>query len=100
MKHLLAALALLGLLISATLHFSTYLGFDLLDSYPGAWLLHVALFVVFIPAIPAFYLLQGGGCGGRLTRGSHRVAALLAASPGLYYRAPPGSDRRTMTAER
>jgi hypothetical protein len=55
MKHLLAALALLGLLISATLHFSTYLGFDLLDSYPGAWLLHVALFVVFVPA---FYLLR------------------------------------------
>lgn len=44
------ALAAVGLAASVVVHFSTFAGVDPLDLWPAAWLLHVGIFVVFIPA--------------------------------------------------
>jgi hypothetical protein len=46
-----AVLAAAGLVASAAVHFSTFTGVDPLDLAPCVWVLHVGIFVVFIPAI-------------------------------------------------
>jgi hypothetical protein len=48
-----AALAAVGLALSAAVHFSTFAGVDVLDVLPLVWLLHVGIFVVWAPAIGA-----------------------------------------------
>lgn len=44
-------LALVGLVLTAIAHFSTYAGFDPLESLPYVWILYVGIFVVFIPGL-------------------------------------------------
>ena len=46
-----AALAAAGLVLSVAVHFSTFAGVDPLDLFPPVCLLHVGIFVVFVPAI-------------------------------------------------
>jgi hypothetical protein len=46
-----AVLAAAGLVLSAAVHFSTFAGVDPLDLAPWVWLLHIGIFVVFVPAI-------------------------------------------------
>jgi hypothetical protein len=46
-----ALLAALGLTISTAAHFSTHLGIEPMHRWPWIWLLHLGLFVVFVPAI-------------------------------------------------
>ncbi len=53
MKRFFAFLAAAGLLLSIVVHFSTFLGFDPISRFPLVWLLHIGIFVVFIPAIIA-----------------------------------------------
>ena len=48
-----AALAVVGLALSAAVHVSTFFGLDPQDVRPPVWLLHLGLFVVFVPAIIA-----------------------------------------------
>lgn len=50
-------LALVGLTVSAIAHFSTCMGVDPQDSFPYIWLLHIGIFVVFLPAIAIQSLL-------------------------------------------
>ena len=51
MKRFLAAFALLGLLLSLAVHIAALLGIDLATRFPAVWLLHVGVFVVFIPFV-------------------------------------------------
>ena len=44
-------LAAAGLVISAAAHFSTYAGYDPQEAFPYIWLLHIGIFLVFLPAI-------------------------------------------------
>lgn len=44
-------LAALGLILSIVVHFSTFAGVDPLDRFPLVWLLHIGIFVVFVPGI-------------------------------------------------
>jgi len=46
-----ALLAALGLLISITANVSTYFGVEPMQRWPYIWLLHLGVFVVFIPAL-------------------------------------------------
>ena len=46
-------LALLGLLLSLAVHASALAGIDVQDRFPAVMLLHVGIFVVFVPAIMA-----------------------------------------------
>jgi hypothetical protein len=56
MRYLLL-LSVLGLVLSALVHFSTFLGVDPQEAVPPVWLLHVGVFVVFVPAF--FVSAQG-----------------------------------------
>jgi hypothetical protein len=44
-------LALVGLLLSAAAHFSTYMGIDPQERFPYIWLLHIGIFIVWLPAV-------------------------------------------------
>ncbi len=46
-----AALAAVGLVLSAAVHSSTFAGVDPVELVPRVWLLHLGIFLVFIPAI-------------------------------------------------
>jgi hypothetical protein len=48
---LIILLSAVGLIISALVHFSTYVGFDPQSDGPAVWLLHIGVFIVFIPAV-------------------------------------------------
>lgn len=48
-----AAIALLGLVLSVIVHLSTFFGIDPQEIFPPIWLLHLGIFVVFIPGIIA-----------------------------------------------
>jgi hypothetical protein len=58
-----ACLAAVGLILSAVVHFSTFAGADPIDIFPLVWLLHVGIFLVFIPALFASQEAQAGGQG-------------------------------------
>jgi hypothetical protein len=47
----LVLLSAVGLIVSALVHFSTYVGFDPQSAGPAVWLLHIGVFIVFIPAV-------------------------------------------------
>jgi hypothetical protein len=49
-RHVFACLAAVGLILSALVHFSTFAGADPVEIFPPVWLLHVGIFLVFIPA--------------------------------------------------
>ena len=51
MNHILAVLALLGFSLSAAVHVASLAGVDVSQRFPLVWLLHVGVFVVFIPFI-------------------------------------------------
>ena len=51
MNRLFAAFALLGLLSSLAVHLAALLGIDLATRFPAVWLLHLGIFVVFIPCV-------------------------------------------------
>ena len=51
MTSLLALVACLGLLLSLTVHVTALLGFNVSEQVPLVWLLHVGIFVVFIPFV-------------------------------------------------
>jgi len=55
MKTALGLLALLGLLLSLTAHLAALIGIDVLEFVPFVWVLHVGIFVVFVP----FVLIRG-----------------------------------------
>src|SRR5687768_4728363 len=70
-------LAVIGLLLSAAAHVSTFFGVDPQELFPGIWLLHIGIFVVFVPAV----VLQGaarrkpeGGGGGKKRDGGNPLA--------------------------
>jgi hypothetical protein len=47
-------IAVLGLILSAIAHFSTFLGVNPEKSFPQVWILHILIFVVWIPAVFAY----------------------------------------------
>jgi hypothetical protein len=47
----LAFLALCGLALSAVVHIAGYFGIDVQSAWPSVWLLHVGIFIVFIPMV-------------------------------------------------
>lgn len=49
MRRLLAALALTGFFLGLSVHIATFFGIDISSRYPMVWLLHIGIFVVFIP---------------------------------------------------
>ena len=51
MHRLLAVVALLGFCLSLLVHIAALLGTDPSDRFPLIWLLHVGIFVVFIPLV-------------------------------------------------
>ena len=51
MTSLLALVACLGLLLSLTVHVAALLGFNVSEQVPLVWLLHVGIFIVFIPFV-------------------------------------------------
>lgn len=51
MLRLLMLYAALGLCLSISVHFATFTGFDVMASSPLVWLLHVGIFVVWIPVV-------------------------------------------------
>jgi hypothetical protein len=51
MDRLFAAFALLGLVASLAVHLAALLGIDLATRFPAVWLLHLGIFVVFIPFV-------------------------------------------------
>lgn len=51
MTHLLSLVALLGFLLSLAAHVAALLGIDVSAKVPLVWLLHVGIFVVFIPFV-------------------------------------------------
>lgn len=44
-------LAIIGFVLSFIAHFSTYFGVNPQGEFPFVWLLHVGIFVVFVPAV-------------------------------------------------
>jgi hypothetical protein len=56
-------LALVGLILSAAAHFSTYLGVDPQERFPYIWLLHIGIFVVCLPAFAIQGMLPRGDGG-------------------------------------
>ena len=51
MNRVFAAFALLGLVSSLAVHLAALLGIDLATRFPAVWLLHLSIFVVFIPFV-------------------------------------------------
>lgn len=56
-------LAFLGLVVSLAAHISTYLGVDPEQSLPYIWLLHIGIFVVWLPALAVQGTLPRGADG-------------------------------------
>lgn len=51
MNRILALVALLGLALAAAVHVASLAGVDVSERFPLVWLLHVGVFVVFIPFV-------------------------------------------------
>lgn len=51
MLRLLMLYAIIGVCLSTVVHFATFAGFDPLATSPLVWLLHIGIFVVWIPVV-------------------------------------------------
>jgi hypothetical protein len=60
---ILCFLAFIGLVLSAAAHFSTFFRIDPQQSFPYIWLLHIGIFVVFIPAAAVQGMLPRNSSG-------------------------------------
>ena len=56
-------LATVGLIASAAAHFSTFAGVDPQELFPWVWVLHIGIFLVFIPAIAIQNTLRRNATG-------------------------------------
>src|SRR5262245_45802659 len=76
MNAILGCLALLGFALSVAAHVSALFGVDVQTRVAGVWLLHIGIFVVFVPMV--FQLRSAGGSDVRaLLRGIPVWPALL-----------------------
>ena len=57
-RRLVGVLAFAGFGISLLVHLSTFFGIHLQDTIPAVWLLHLGIFIVFIPMVFATQKLQ------------------------------------------
>src|SRR4051812_28257815 len=64
-------LATVGLIASALAHFSTFVGVDPQEVCPWIWVLHIGIFLVWIPGIAVQNSLRSAGVG-RDKRGSNQ----------------------------
>jgi len=69
--------AMVGLIASAIAHFSTYAGVDPQEAFPAVWLLHVGIFVVWIPALMVQNRLRPQNASRDLLGGAPRWMRLL-----------------------
>src|SRR5215210_6903144 len=58
-RKVLAIVAFLGFAISLVVHLATYLGVNVSRHIPAVWVLHVGVFVVFVPMVIATYSKTG-----------------------------------------
>jgi hypothetical protein len=58
-RKILAILAALGFAVSLVVHLATYLGVNVSRHVPAVWLLHVGVFIVFVPMVITIYTKSG-----------------------------------------